>query len=204
MPKKVSIIFIIATFITIVIMFGIIVFFVVRGNNDKCPKNMLCTPITTMPTKCLTTSSNVSTFPTEVVRRDHRVLSDPLYPPLNRTDAMTFSEVVDKTRTRNFNIHTNDTGDTYRLIGYLTNNDDNVRSWKLMAKKNRNGSSFYMIPTNNNYDMKIPITNDITVGERLRDIYAIPNEITFKNPILAETPYTFTELPKGDFTDDYN
>ena len=57
-----------------------------------------------------------------------------------------------------------------------------------------------MITANNNYDVKIQITDDIVVGERLRYIYSIPPSITFKSPMLNQTPYDFVEIPKADLT----
>ena len=37
------------------------------------------------------------------------------------------------------------------------------------------------------------------VGERLRDTYSIPNELRFKSPMLNQSSYKFTEIPKADF-----
>ncbi len=142
--------------------------------------------------------------------RDRRVLNDQLYPPLNRTDSTTFTGVVRETANRNINVPTNQSYDTFRLVGYIKSKsvgqeqemDAGGNSWKLMAReKNRNESEFYIVPTNNNYDLKIPITPDITVGQRLKDVYTIPNEIQFKSPMLNQAPYQFIELPKTDFTD---
>ena len=138
--------------------------------------------------------------------RDRRVLNDQLYPPLNRTDATTFNGVVRETANRNINVPINQSYDSFRLVGYITSQegekDSGGGSWKLMGKtKNRNESEFYLIPTNNNYDLKIPITSDIVVGQRLRDVYTIPKEIQFKSPMLNQAPYQFIELPKADFID---
>jgi hypothetical protein len=96
--------------------------------------------------------------------------------------------------------------DNYRMVGYLVSqegNDSGGNNWKLFAKqKNNNNADFYMVPANNNYDIKIPINNDIVVGnERLRDVYSIPNQLKFNSPLLNKNNYEFIELPKTDLTD---
>lgn len=230
MPKKVTItvptsksITWIATSAVVVLLVGVISYFVISNgtiggisNNNKgksnsineCPNNMICTPknsIEMSPLPIPVKRERDPTYPTEVVKRDYRVLNDPLYPPLNRTDARTFSDVVDNTRARNFNVPTNDTGDTYRVVGYLVSQESKQdvggNNWKLMARqKDRNTSDFYMVPANNNYDVKIPISDNMTVGTRLRDIYTIPNQVEFNSPMLNKGPYEFVENPKTDFT----
>jgi len=139
------------------------------------------------------------------IERDYRVLNDPLYPPLNRSDNRTHTDMVQKINRRDMYIRTNDLNDTYRLVAYLTNNsvdkDTGGNSWKLFARqKDRHISDFYMKPTDNNNDIKIPLTDEIVVGNRLRDIYNIPSEITFNSPMLNNTPYYVMEVPKADLT----
>lgn len=138
------------------------------------------------------------------VERDRRVISDPLYPPLNRTESKVFNNTTREVDNRNLYVATTASDDSYRLVGYLTNHDSNKdaggNNWKLFARmKDRNQADFYMIPANNNYDIKIPITNDMIVGDRLRDIYTIPGEMSYKSPMLNSTPYTYTELKRTDF-----
>lgn len=138
--------------------------------------------------------------------RDRRVLYDPLYPPLNRTDAVNYQNMQMNINTRNMYVPTNDIGDSFRVVGYLVNNDPMQRdmggnSWKLFARqKDRNTSEFYMIPSNNNYDIKVFLKDDMVVGTRLRDVYSIPNEIEFNTPMLNKSPYQFIELPKTDYS----
>jgi len=139
------------------------------------------------------------------IDRDYKVLNDPLYPPLNRSDNRTHTDMVQKINRRDMYIRTNDLNDTYRLVAYLTNNSDDKdtggNSWKLFARqKDRHISDFYMKPTDNNNDIKIPLTDEIVVGSRLRDIYNIPSEITFNSPMLNNTPYYVMEVPKADLT----
>ena len=141
----------------------------------------------------------------ETVIRDRKVLGDPLYPPLNRSDNKTHTELANNIANRNMYIRTNDMGDTYRLVGYVTNNsadkDVGNNNWKLFARqKDRHISEFYMKPTDNNNDVKVPITDDIIVGNRLRDIYNIPSQLTFKSPMFNKDPYNVVEVPKADLS----
>ena len=114
--------------------------------------------------------------------RDRKVVEDQLYPPINRAD-----------------------NKTHRLVAYVTNNseekDAGNNNWKLFARqKDRNISEFYMKPTDNNNDMKVPITDSIVVGERLRDIYNIPKQLTLNSPLFNANPYNVVEIPKADLT----
>ena len=102
-------------------------------------------------------------------------------------------------------VNTNNVNDTFRLVGYVTSTDSKRdagnNSWKLFGRqKDRHFSEFYMSPTNNNNDVKIFLTDNIIVGERVRDIYAIPNTITFRSPMLNESPYQVVEIPKQDIS----
>ena len=148
---------------------------------------------------------NKQTERDDTVIRDRKVLNDPLYPPLNRSDNKTHAELANNIANRNMYIRTNDVGDTYRLVGYVTNNSDEKdtgnNNWKLFARqKDRHISEFYMKPTDNNNDVKVPITDDIIVGDRLRDIYNIPKQITFKSPMFNKDPYNVVEVPKADLS----
>lgn len=141
--------------------------------------------------------------------RDRRVLNDPLYPAVNRTEFNTHQGIVDKIKTKALYNTTQEFTDRYRLVAYVTNHDENKDSggnvWKLLARqKDRNRADFFMVPSNNNYDMKVMLNNDIIVGEKLRDVYTIPKQLQFKSPLLNETPYEVTELPMNDFTSSYS
>lgn len=120
-------------------------------------------------------------------QRDRRVLSDPLYPPLNRSTDMMQE-------------------DSFRLIGYLSNPDQGSKKddWKLFGRmKDRHQGEYYIIPVDNNLDLKIPLTQDVVVGERLRDIYNLPQEMKFKSPMLKSSTYIMTEIPKGEIGSSY-
>jgi hypothetical protein len=57
-----------------------------------------------------------------------------------------------------------------------------------------------MIPTDNTNDLKVSITNDNVIGTKLRDIYDIPQQITFNSPLLNKEPYNVVEVPKADLS----
>lgn len=122
--------------------------------------------------------------------RDIRVLNDPLYPPLNR---MVSSPHYD----------------TFRLIGYLkssceTERDVGGNTWKLFGRmKDRRAGEFYISPANTTDDIKIPLTSDVILGQRLSDIDTIPSELMFKSPLLNKCHYLFIELPRGHLASTY-
>lgn len=143
-----------------------------------------------------------------VVVRDNRVLYDQLYPPLNRIDAGTHQAMNMQVSNRNMYVPLNDIGDSYRIVGYLTSEeqqpDKGGNSWKMFARqKDRHFADYYIVPTNRNYDIKIHLKDDVVVGTRLRDIYTIPNELRFNSPFLHKTPYTFIENSKTDYSSSY-
>jgi len=144
----------------------------------------------------------------DTINRDYRVLYDELYPPLNRSDTNNHTNLANNIMTRNMYIKTNDVDDTYRLVAYVTSNSNNKdignNSWKLFGRqKDRHRSEFYMTPTNNNNDVKVQLTDNIIVGEKVRDIYAIPNTLQFNSPMLNNDVYEVTEVPKADLTSNY-
>ena len=199
----------IACVVVLVISLALIAFFINSYKKEECPKNHVCIPSNEYKKETDRTKVVVVSAPTQgaVPDRDRRVLNDQLYPPLNRTDRQTYDGVVRETTARNLNIPTTNVWDSYRLVGYLTSKDTEHRdaggnSWKLMGRqKDRNEFDFYLVPTNNNYDIKVPLTPDVYVGQRFRDIYSIPKEVQFKSPMLNSTTYDFIELPKTDFSD---
>lgn len=153
-------------------------------------------------------SSNATINPAS--DRDIRVLKDPLFPALNRSETDTHNRTIDAINRKQLYNRTQDFTDRYRMVAYVTNPEDKKDSggnvWKLMARqKDRNQADFYLIPANNNYDMKVMLNNDVITGnEKLRDIYTIPKTLSFKSPLLNDTPYEVTELPMTDMTDLYN
>ena len=141
----------------------------------------------------------------DTIMRDYRVIKDDLFPPFNRSDNNTHTDLTNNIINRSMYVNTNNVNDTFRLVGYVTKKkkkrDSGNNSWKLFGRqKDRHFSEFYISPTNNNNDVKIFLTDNIIVGDRVRDIYAIPNNITFRSPMLNESPYQVVEIPKQDIS----
>jgi len=141
----------------------------------------------------------------DTIMRDYRVVKDDLFPPFNRSDNNTHTDLTNNIMNRSMYVNTNNVNDTFRLVGYVTSTDSKRdsgnNSWKLFGRqKDRHFSEFYISPTNNNNDVKIFLTDNIIVGDRVRDIYAIPNNITFRSPMLNESPYQVVEIPKQDIS----
>jgi hypothetical protein len=142
-----------------------------------------------------------------ISQRDMLVIRDPLYPPLNRTEADTHADIHKEMLNRRLYVNTRGHQDQYRLVGYLVSEeqtatpDSGGNNWKLFARqKDRHSADFYMSPVNNNYDIKIPLEDNMVKGQKLRDVYTIPDQISFSSPLLSDAPYNFIELPKSDLT----
>lgn len=153
----------------------------------------------------LTKKNNPYVTKNDTIVRDYRVIKDDLFPPVNRSDTVNHTNLTNNILNRSMYINTNNVNDTFRLVGYVTCNDikkdTGNNNWKLFGRqKDRHFSEFYITPTNNNNDVKIFLTDDIVVGDRIRDMYAIPNTINFKSPLLNETPYQVVEIPKQDIS----
>ena len=140
-----------------------------------------------------------------VAIRDQSVISNPLYPPLGRTERPVFDRIG-----TSFNIQTRGTDDTFRLVGYLVNKttqDLGENVWQLFGRQKYRGASqgeFYVIPSHGDKkNMKIQLTDDIFVGEKIRDIYALPKKVTINSPFFSQDEYDVIELPKTDFTGPY-
>lgn len=139
--------------------------------------------------------------------RDTRVLTDPLYPALNRSDHQTHDIMREQKGKYWYQASHQDT-DRFRLVAYLSSSDEKTDTggnrWKLFARqKDRNRAEFYMVPVDKNYDMKIAIKDDMIVGERLRDVYSVPKQLRFNSPLLNTSPYDVVELPMVDFSSRY-
>lgn len=191
----------------IIIMLGVILYLkpMYTSTNDNNYEDKVCMNINEYNKLKSEVPSRVKVIDDS---RDRKVLNDPLYPALNRSEFDVHNSITEQIQKKNLYNTTQEFTDRYRLVAYVTNQDNNKDSggnvWKLMARqKNKNQGEFFMIPANNNYDMKIMINNDMLVGEKLRDIYTIPKELKFKTPLLNETPYEVSELPMNDFTNNY-
>ncbi len=163
--------------------------------------------------RCVIVQKVQPAYPKRIERveqeRDMRVLTDPLYPAYNRSEYDIHNSVVDAIERKQLFNNTREANDRFRLVAYVSSNvesqDAGGNKWKLIARmKDRNQAEFFLVPVDKNYDMKIMLNNDIVVGERLRDVYTIPKQLTFKTPLLHEQPYDVVELPMTDFTSTYH
>jgi hypothetical protein len=204
------------TLAIVIILVGCAILYLQIARPQECPQQMQQCPQQMQqcpqmqPQQCVRTDVHplIPDSIPSAQTRDRRVLNDPLYPALNRTDEHNFNAVVGEIQKGNLYVDRDRAGmsDSFRIVGYLTNSENerdasNNNNWKLFARmKDRHVGEFYIIPANNNIDLKIPITSDMVIGERLRDIFTLPSQISFKSPMLNTSPYTFTELPKTDFS----
>lgn len=174
-----------------------------KKSDDNIPSNKICMSIDEF--NKLRDSAVKVNNDADTISRDRKVLEDDLYPPLNRGDTRSHTNLANNINRRRMYVNTQETGDTFRLVAYLTSTSDEKDSgnnnWKLFARqKDRHFSEFYMIPTDNTNDLKISINNDNVVGHRLRDVYDIPQQLTFNSPLLNKEPYDVVEVPKADLS----
>lgn len=118
-------------------------------------------------------------------KRDAAVVSDPLYPPLNRSSV--------------------EPHDNYRLLGYLVGEESTADSWQLYGRKvNNTRSQFYARPTDKNIDMKIQIEdNMMPPSDRIRDLDNLPDSIILDHPLFTSGTYKVTENPRTEFNSHY-
>jgi hypothetical protein len=126
---------------------------------------------------CPTQNEPTSRF----IDRDRAANSDPLYPPLNRMPRRDIPE------------------DTFRFVGYLINEHDKEDTWKLFGReKRRHQGDWYVTTADKTRDIKIAITQDMMVKERLKDIWDIPDQITIQHPLFSSTPYRIIVNPNAE------
>lgn len=201
-------------FMILIIIIGLIMYIknTYYNNNDNNSEDKVCIRISEFKRLSVPQQITSNELPKRIKiddSRDRRVLNDPLYPALNRSEFDVHNSVVEQIQKKNLYNTTQEFTDRFRLVAYITNQDENKDSggntWKLMGRqKDKNRGEFFMVPANNNYDMKIMLNNDMLTGEKLRDIYTIPKQLSFKTPLLNESPYEVTEIPMNDFTNNYN
>ena len=193
----------------LIIIFGVIMYIKTTYYDNSNNEDKVCMKISEFKRLNVPQTSELPKKINIDDSRDRRVLNDPLYPALNRSEFDVHNSIVEQIQKKNLYNTTQEFTDRYRLVAYVTNQDTNKDSggntWKLLARqRNKNQGEFFMIPANNNYDMKIMLNNDMLVGEKLRDIYTIPKQLSFKTPLLNESPYEVTEIPMNDFANNYN
>lgn len=201
-PKNFRITMIYLGVLAIIILISIFIYIILKPNRGICEKDSISNAINAAQEAQGAHASHAG----QAYDRDIRVLEDPLYPPLNRTDEPNFNAITTEVKRGDIYVPTNGAAtDSYRLVGYLSNHDSvkdaGGNNWKLFGRmKDRYTGEYYISPVNNNIDLKIPLTNDIVVGDRLRDLYTLPREMRFKSPMLNTSVYEYTEIPKTDFT----
>ena len=74
----------------------------------------------------------------DTIERDRKVLDDDLFPPLNRGDTKSHTNLSNSISKRQFYVNTQETGDTFRLVAYVSSTSDTKDSgnnnWKLFAR----------------------------------------------------------------------
>jgi hypothetical protein len=142
-----------------------------------------------------------------VIERDRAVVQDELYPPLGRTERPIFDQLVARMNSGVFNYPTRGSPDTFRLLGYLVNETGKKDTWKLFGRQKYPGSSmgeYYAVCIDDRKsDMKITLKDDMMPKDKIRDIYALPDEVVIKSPLFNSTPYKIIQLDNADLTSPY-
>jgi hypothetical protein len=123
---------------------------------------------------------------------DRSVLEDPLYPPYGRPPL----EVATIPK-----ISTRGSYDNYRLVGYMVSEESKDDVWKLFGKEKYRGGQgdFYAISANKNLDgIKVFLTKDTVIGDRLDNIYTIPDQIRVNHSLFNHSIYDVSLLPYND------
>ena len=142
-----------------------------------------------------------------VADRDRAVVNDELYPPLGRTERPIFDQLINGMSNGYFSYPTRGSPDTFRLVAYLVNTSDKKDMWKLFGRQKYPGSSigdYYAIQMDDRRsDLKITIKDEMMPQDKIRDIYALPNEVVINSPLFNPSPYKIIELDKADLTSPY-
>ncbi len=132
------------------------------------------------------------------VERDYRVLRDELYPPYNRDNVPTGFIKPVATRPGS--------SDTYRLAGYLVDEENRNDTWRLFAREKYKGGNaeWYASPANNNVDVKVFLDSKTVLGQKFGDIYNVPDEVRVNHPMFERnTTYKVVSLPMSDLSSPY-
>lgn len=136
-----------------------------------------------------------------VTERDRRVINDPLYPMINRTDRPTFDYLIRHptfhgipTRYRN--------QDTYRPIAVAKINND---FYNLMGRRSNPNSSkgdYYLSSLDKHKNIKIPLVDDRN-NPLIKDFDNIPETLDINYGILNGSTLEIQELKNADLTSGY-
>jgi len=139
-----------------------------------------------------------------VLDRDRRVISDPLYPIINRTDRPTFDYLIRNPSIRGVMTRYNDHLDTPRPIAIaklITNDINNVSSYYYLfgKRKSRNSSKgeYYLWAPNIDNQIKIPLVDDRN-NPLIQDFDNLPSSIQINNGIFAGSKVFIQELQNAD------
>jgi hypothetical protein len=156
------------------------------------------------------TEQPIDTQPTidPVIVRDIRVTRDPLYPPVGRMARPEFDSVMEAKKRGLFDYPTRGAGDSFRSMGYLVNSTDSKDVWSLYGRQKYRGSShgeFYAIraDTNSNTPIKVTLEDDMFTGEKIRDVYNLPKEVSITSPLFTDNVYNVVEMKQSHFTTGY-
>lgn len=197
----------------IILALLLVIYTLIKQQNEVCSKQcdaqapMQYTPFTDAMRQAILVQHSqqapAAAVSAPIIQRDRRVLEDPLYPPLNRSIHPVADAHQGMVQARAMHVPTRPDVDTFRLLGYYVNADNKADVWKLFGRQlyaRGTQGAFYVMPTDRNQDVKIPIdANSDIVEPRLRDLYNLPTEVRFKHPMFqADATYQFVELKTGD------
>ena len=151
------------------------------------------------PKAVVVTATTAATGTDLIQSRDDAVINDDLYPPLNRMARPLADEYLRYKMDGTFGQYTRGAPDTYRLVGYLINSTDRNDKWNIYGRQKYRGSNqgdYYAVQQCGGHGpcTKIILSDDIVVGNTLRDYYNLPSTITFNSPALLTTPYDVVQL----------
>ena len=144
-----------------------------------------------------------------VLDRDRRVISDPLYPIINRTDRPTFDYLIRNPSIRGIMTRYDDNLDTHRPIAIAKLNTGGVISksdlYYLFGKRKSKNSSkgdYYLWAPNINNQIKIPLVDDRN-NPLIKDFDNIPSLLKIKDGIFAGATVEIQELNNADLISQY-
>ena len=176
-------------------------------NNNKLTNNEINKIIIKSPDVILPSEPQIQSD--IIVKRDIAVINNPLYPPLSRTERPIFDDLVNNP---NLNVSTRGSPDTFRALAYIINKNEQKKDlgnnvWRLFGRQSYRGSNkgeFYLTPVNDiNSTMKVYLQDNMMIGEKIRDIYSLPQKIRFKSTFFNDDEYEINELPKANLNSDY-
>ena len=143
-PKNFRVTMIYLGVLAIIILLSIFIYIIVRPQLSQ-QQQQSC-PVKSMDS----ISQAINAHAGQAYERDIRVLEDPLYPPLNRTDEPNFNTMATEVKSGDIYVPTNmKNQDSYRLIGYLINHesikDAGGNNWKFFGRMKDRYTGEYFI-----------------------------------------------------------